>query len=161
MSDQSARFEFSQLYQALDAQRSQRDLKWSAVAAEIELPLSTIKATQRAKTMEADGVLAMVRWLQVPPEEFVRPQRAGRLRTDLPAGAMWRVDTAKLHAHLLAAKEARGQGWKEIAADIGPGITPASLTQLAEGGRISINLLAALAAWLDEPIDTFTRVTKE
>ena len=48
--------------------------------------------------------------------------------------------------------------WKAIAAEVGDGVTSSSLTRLASGGRVSIFLLAAASAWLDEPMETFTRV---
>jgi hypothetical protein len=155
------RFDLAALYHAIDARRLQRNLAWPAAAAEIGLPPATVKAAKHAKTMEADGVLAMVRWLEVPPEEFVLPRRRGRVRTDLPANKMWRVDTRRIYAHLLAAKQKQSLTWAAMAAEIGTGVTAASLTRLANGGRISINLFAALAAWLDEPIDNFTYVSEK
>lgn len=161
MASQPAQFDLAALYEAVDAHRLQRGLTWLAAAVEIGLPLTTLRAIQHAKTMEADGVLAIVRWLGIAPEEFMRPKRKGRFPNTMPAGKMWRADTARLYALLQAAKDAHGLTWTDIASAIGTEVSPSSLTRLAKGGRISINLLAALAAWLNEPIDAFTTLTDQ
>jgi hypothetical protein len=152
-------FELAALYRAIDSKRLRRRLKWPAVADEIGLPLKTVQSTQFATTMEADGVLAMVRWLGIAPETVVRPVREGPIPEYMPAGTIWRVDAAALYARLAAAREARGLTWKAIAAELGAGVAPSSLTRLKDRGRVSIHLLAAAAAWLDEPMETFTRLT--
>jgi transcriptional regulator with XRE-family HTH domain len=66
------RFDPSALFQALDNQRIARHLTWEEVAAEIGVSAATIKRTRSGGRMEVDGMLAMVRWLGVPVETFVR-----------------------------------------------------------------------------------------
>jgi hypothetical protein len=153
-------FDLAALYRAVDSKRLRRRQKWPDVAAEIGLPLKVIRNVQFADVMEADGVLAIVRWLGVAPETFVRPVREGPIPEYMAEGTAWRVDASALHAALDAARVLQGTTWTAIARDLGPGITPTSLKRLAAGGRVSIHLLAAAAAWLDEPIEAFTRVVE-
>ena len=66
------RFDAKALYRALDAQRRARRLTWRDVAAEIGVSASTLTRTRMGGRMEVDGMLAMVGWLGVPVETFVR-----------------------------------------------------------------------------------------
>jgi transcriptional regulator with XRE-family HTH domain len=66
------RFDSKALYAALDAQREARNLSWREAATEIGVSTSTITRTQNGGRMEVDGMLAMVAWLGVPVETFVR-----------------------------------------------------------------------------------------
>ena len=66
------RFDSRALYHALDKQRTERGMTWEQVAREIGVASSTIRRTARGGRMEVDGMLAMVRWLNVPVETFVR-----------------------------------------------------------------------------------------
>lgn len=68
----SPRFNAKALYAALDEQRRARTMTWSAVAREIGVAVSTITRTRHGGRMEVDGMLAMVRWLNVPVETFVK-----------------------------------------------------------------------------------------
>ena len=47
-------------------------MTWEQVAGEIGVASATVKRTARGGRMEVDGMLAMVRWLNVPVEIFVR-----------------------------------------------------------------------------------------
>jgi transcriptional regulator with XRE-family HTH domain len=66
------RFDSAALYEALDRQRTARGLTWGEVATEIGVSPTTISRTRAGGRMEVDGMLAMVRWLSVPVETFVR-----------------------------------------------------------------------------------------
>jgi len=66
------RFDAQALYRALDEQRRTRGLSWREAADEIGVSVSTILRTQQGGRMEVDGMLAMVEWLGVPVETFVR-----------------------------------------------------------------------------------------
>lgn len=70
------RFDTRALFAALDRQRTTRQLTWDAVAREIGVSAATITRTRRGGRMEVDGVLAMVGWLGVPVETFVRDVEA-------------------------------------------------------------------------------------
>ena len=47
-------------------------MTWSQVATEIGVSVAMITRTRTGGRMEVDGMLAMVRWLGVPVETFVR-----------------------------------------------------------------------------------------
>ena len=66
------RFDSKALYAELDAERERRNLSWREVASEIGVSVSTIARTQKGSRMEVDGMLAMVAWLNLPVETFVR-----------------------------------------------------------------------------------------
>lgn len=66
------RFDSQALHKTLDEKRQAREMSWSEVAAEIGVSVSTIARTQQGGRMEVDGMLAMVTWLGVAVETFVR-----------------------------------------------------------------------------------------
>ena len=66
------RFDAAALFDALDAERIVRDVSWKAISEEIGVSVSTIKRTKLGGRMEVDGMIAMVTWLGVPVETFVR-----------------------------------------------------------------------------------------
>ena len=66
------RFDAVALFTALDAQRVARGLTWPQVARETGVSVSTIKRTALGGRMEVDGMLALVGWLGLPVERFVR-----------------------------------------------------------------------------------------
>jgi len=69
------RFDSRALYEALDHERTSRGLSWPEVAAAIGVSADTIRRTRAGGRMEVDGMLAMVAWLGVPIETFVRERR--------------------------------------------------------------------------------------
>lgn len=71
MSVASPPFDLRGLYRAIDAERELRGMSWSGVAREVGVAASTIRRFESADDAEADGVLALVRWLGCPPENFV------------------------------------------------------------------------------------------
>lgn len=66
------RFDAKALYAALDKQRRSRDMTWRDLAKEIGVAEATISRTKQGGRMEVDGMLAMVKWLNVPVETFVK-----------------------------------------------------------------------------------------
>ena len=73
------RFDAKAFHMAMDQQRLTRALTWRQVAAETGVSAATIARTRTGGRMEVDGMLAMVAWLGVPVETFVRgtPERQG------------------------------------------------------------------------------------
>ena len=69
------RFDAKALYRALDAQRATRGMTWTAVSREIGVSPATITRTREGGRLEVDGMLAMVAWLGVTVESFVRVRR--------------------------------------------------------------------------------------
>jgi transcriptional regulator with XRE-family HTH domain len=66
------RLDSRSLFAALDQQRTVRGLTWNALARETGVSVTTIKRIERGQRMEVDGLLALVGWLGVPVETFVR-----------------------------------------------------------------------------------------
>lgn len=66
------RFDSHALYLALDEQRRARGLTWQQVGQAIGVSPATITRTKDGGRLEVDGMLAMVAWLGVPVEHFVR-----------------------------------------------------------------------------------------
>ena len=69
------RFDSRALYAAMDAQRRVRGMTWTQVAVETKVSTGTITRTRTGGRLEVDGMLAMVRWLGVPVETFVRESK--------------------------------------------------------------------------------------
>ncbi len=108
--------------------------------------------------MEADGVLAMVRWLGVPPERFVRPAAAGpptQLST-APATTV-RADTVAIYRAIDVRRVGRAMSWADVANEVGSPRLAAEFETLRRGGRTTIATLAAAAQWLGCPIAALTR----
>jgi transcriptional regulator with XRE-family HTH domain len=66
------RFDSRALFEALDRRRTARGMTWDQVAAETRVSAATIRRTRDGGRMEVDGMLALVHWLGVPVETFVR-----------------------------------------------------------------------------------------
>jgi transcriptional regulator with XRE-family HTH domain len=66
------RFDSKALHAALDHQRHKRGLTWKQVAEATGVSAATLTRTRIGGRLEVDGVLAMVRWLGKPVEEFTR-----------------------------------------------------------------------------------------
>jgi hypothetical protein len=67
------RFDARALYEAMDKQRGERGLTWREAAAEMGgISPSTLTRTKLGGRMEADGMLAMCRWVGRTAESFVR-----------------------------------------------------------------------------------------
>jgi transcriptional regulator with XRE-family HTH domain len=68
------RFDSVALFKALDEQRVARDLTWSDIAKEIGVASATMTRLRAGGRLEVDGMLAMVSWLGVTVETFVRDE---------------------------------------------------------------------------------------
>ena len=66
------RFDAKALFEAIDKRRCARDMTWAKVAAEMGVSATTVARIRTGGRLEVDGMLAMVRWLGVPVETFVR-----------------------------------------------------------------------------------------
>lgn len=92
------RFDTKALYAALDAQCHERGMTWTQLAVEIGVSAATITRTRLGGRMEVDDMLAMVRWLGVPVETFVRESTPGLAQMD--ARALAREFAVRLSAVL-------------------------------------------------------------
>jgi len=66
------RFDTKALYEALDRRRAEQGLTWQDVARATGVSTATLTRTRAGGRLEVDGMLAMVAWLGVPVEHFVR-----------------------------------------------------------------------------------------
>nr|CAP47553.1 putative integron gene cassette protein [uncultured bacterium] len=66
------RFDSNALYYAMNEKRQDRGMTWADISKEIHVSASTIRRTKAGGRMEVDGMIAMVDWLGVPVETFVR-----------------------------------------------------------------------------------------
>jgi len=66
------RFNTKALFDALEEQRLKRGTSWNEISKEIGVSVSTMKRTKLGGRMEVDGMIAMVGWLGVKVEVFVR-----------------------------------------------------------------------------------------
>jgi len=85
--------------------------------------------------METDGVLAMVRWLERVPEDFIQGAKGAP-----PEGPFYRgrFNCKALFEALDEYRRSRGMTWLELAHEIG-NVSPAMLARLSKGGRIEVN----------------------
>jgi hypothetical protein len=165
----SGEFSLQGLYDALDAERRERQLSWTAVAAEVNrhrthlrpIAASTITGLRDKADGEGDGILQLLLWLRRSPESFVAGAAdAGAIRFRLPeltTGQILRWDTRALHAAADARRRERSMSWAEVGEEIG-GFTPSMLTNLAKGGRIGFPRVMRLVRWLGQPAVAFTRI---
>jgi transcriptional regulator with XRE-family HTH domain len=72
------RFDARALHRALDERRIARGLSWAEVARQIGVSPATLVRTQEGGRLEVDGMLAMVGWLGLPVEHFVREEALPR-----------------------------------------------------------------------------------
>jgi hypothetical protein len=114
---------------------------------------STIRRTERGGPMETDGILAMVRWVEGVPEDFIQNAKAAPLEGPLHPG---RFNCKALFETLDEHRRSRGMTWLELAQEIG-NVSPPMLTRLSKGGRIEVNVMAALAGYLGRTVQSFTR----
>jgi hypothetical protein len=164
-------FDVHAFYEALDAQRRERNLTWKAVTAEVNryrtrlrpIAQSTITGLKSKPGGEGDGMLQMLVWLGRTPESFVPGiPDADAPHYQLPQlarGEILRWDTGALFAALDRERQQRGWTWTAVARDIG-GVTPNMLTNLATGPRTGFPRVMRLVLWLGEPAVTFTRIAR-
>lgn len=163
-------FDLRALYDAIDERRRTRGLSWAAVARDMShgaaqrpaIAASTITGLAERTAAEGDGVLQMLLWLGRSPESFISgfPEAdAARFGlTDPGDGRILRWDAAAIHSALDAKRRAAGLTWQDVGREIG-GITSATLTNLAKGGRVSLPGVMRIVRWLDRPAATLTRVS--
>jgi transcriptional regulator with XRE-family HTH domain len=80
------RIDVQGLYAALDAERMARDLSWRQLAREIGVSPSLLSRLGNELRPDADGFATLVRWLNMPAEQFmvdVEAIRVSRTEPDL------------------------------------------------------------------------------
>ena len=64
-------FDLPAVFRAVDIERQLHDLSWAALARQIGVAASTMRRYETADDAEADGVLAVLRWLGTAPEHYI------------------------------------------------------------------------------------------
>jgi len=68
---------------------------------------------------------------------------------------MRRFDAAALHAALDAKRRADGLAWTDVAR--ATGVSAGTIARLKNGGRLEVDGMLAMVAWLGVPVETFVR----
>jgi transcriptional regulator with XRE-family HTH domain len=63
------------------------------------------------------------------------------------------LNTAALYAALDAQRGSRALSWRQLAKEVG--VSPSTMTRLANGQRPDVDAFAALVRWLGQPADSF------
>lgn len=92
MIEQPAPFDLQSLSRSIENERKNRDLTWADLTSQVGVAASTIRRFRNAKDAEADGVLALIRWLGVPPENYVNSALIKGERLGLSGDGYVRVD---------------------------------------------------------------------
>lgn len=96
MGFESGQLDLTLLSLHIDEARARGDLTWSGISREVGVAVSTIRRFTTASDAEADGVLALIGWLGVAPEQFVVDSSvAGVLLPPVGEGVI-RVDMSRL-----------------------------------------------------------------
>ena len=60
-------FDLACLFSAVEQKRSEQELSWAAVSRSVGIAASTMRRYATADDAEADGVLALIRWVEATP----------------------------------------------------------------------------------------------
>lgn len=66
-----------------------------------------------------------------------------------------RFDTRALYAALDRRRHAQGLSWQELGKIIG--VSPATITRTRSGGRLEVDGMLAMVAWLGRRVEDFVR----
>lgn len=66
---------------------------------------------------------------------------------------MKRFDSKSLYEALDKNRNARGLSWREVSAEIG--VSVSTITRTRSGGRMEVDGMLAMVAWLGVPVETF------
>lgn len=92
MSDEDGQFDLQLLSRQIENERSERQLTWAAISEEVGVATSTIRRFATASDAEADGVLALIGWLGVAPEQFVTDSKIAGVPLPSSGAGVIRVD---------------------------------------------------------------------
>src|SRR5689334_12145791 len=160
-------FDLSALYAALNAQREERGLSWTAAVGEINavgrtsihpIAVSTVTGLRNKSVAEGDGVLQMLRWLRRSPESFVPGENKAPPLPEATPNEVLRFDVKKLYDALNSQRTQRGMTWQMVANEIG-GLRAPSLTRYAKGGRTGFPEVMRIVRWLGQPAAAFVRLS--
>ncbi len=102
-------FDLGGLFRDVVTERERRGLSWAELSREVGVSSSTIRRFGEAEDAEADGVLALVRWLRVAPERYVLGRSCSGERLVEPGDGVVRVDMALVAEAAGDSRGARGR----------------------------------------------------
>lgn len=134
MSADNGRFDLSELSRWIDEARAERHLTWAAISQQVGFATSTIRRFASASDAEADGVLALIGWLGVAPEQFVVKSKLAGVPLPSAGDGVIRVDMALVVDLLSGPRRAR------------PG-TRTTIQRLVAAAQASEVPVASLTRW--------------
>ena len=81
----TGRIDVPRLYNALDTQRRARKLSWRQLAAEARVSPSLLSRMAKEHRPDLESFAALVQWLGVPAEQFMRDQETEQVQDNAPA----------------------------------------------------------------------------
>jgi hypothetical protein len=163
-------FDGDEFMRALDAQRVNRNLDWSALAVELWQQSSELNAslgghclcpgalvrTVKRGTMSCQYALIILRWIQRAPEDFLTGPVVDVGDTRLPdAGpdSRLRWDLGQVHTLLNEDRRRRNLTWTGLADELD--CTPSRLTNLRTARLADMGLTMRVTQWLRKPAASF------
>lgn len=168
-------FDGSALISALDAQRADRGLGWTALADELWQQSPQLNAqladhalcpgalvrTAKRGTMSCQYALIILRWIRRAPEEFLTGPVVDVGDIRLPeAGpdSRLRWDLGQLHAALDQRRRERHLTWAALARELQ--CTPSRLTNLRTARLADMQLTMCITQCLGQPAARFVRAAQ-
>jgi hypothetical protein len=163
-------FDCSALISALDAQRADRGLGWTALADELWqqssqlnaalsdhslCPGALVRLTTRG-AMSCQYALIILRWIRHAPEEFLSGPVVDVGDVRLPeAGTDSRLrwDLSQVHEALNERRREQQLTWAELAEELS--CTPSRLTNLRTARLADMDLTMRITQWLGQPAAVF------
>jgi hypothetical protein len=168
-------FDGNALISALDAQRADRGLGWTALADELTQQSAELNAelsdssmcpgalvrTARRGTMSCQYALILLRWIGRAPEDFLTGPVVDVGDVRLPeAGTDSRLrwDLSRVHAALNERRRERRLTWAELAEELD--CTPSRLTNLRTARLADMDLAMRITQWLGRPAAHFVSAAR-
>ena len=163
-------FDGSALIRALDAQRVDRGLDWTALAEELWQQSSELNAelsdhslcqgalvrTAKRGTMSCQYALPLLRWIGRAPEDFLTGTTVDVGDVRLPAAGpdrRLRWDLSQLHAALNEHRQEHRLTWAALGVELD--CTPSRLTNLRTARLADMDLTMRITQWIGRPAALF------
>ncbi len=91
-------FDLGALFRRIEGRRVESGQTWAALSKLTRVSATTIRRFETADDAEADGVLALIAWLEAEPEEFIAGWHRDGERLMPTTGGLVRVDMARVSA---------------------------------------------------------------
>jgi hypothetical protein len=163
-------FDGGALIRALDAQRADRGLGWTALAGELWQQSSELNAqlsdhslcpgalvrTAKRGAMSCQYALPLLRWIGRAPEDFLTSTVVDVGDVRLPEAGLdrrLRWDLNQLHAALNEQRQERRLTWAALAVELN--CTPSRLTNLRTARLADMDLTMRVTQWIGQPAALF------